>query len=1150
MGSIWRRLARRGTLVSVLPGVAALLLTTVLSPSAAASERSVAGQAVPGRMIVSPRPDQLIKGGEARVAFRAPAGTHRLWVRLNGRSITSRFRRSGSQRVATLSRRSGLRYGRNSLYVLAERSGRRGLVESRPFTFARRVRGLAHLEMTPGPVTKVELRVAAPRLTPAVFNSPRQLNRRLRVIRRPRRVRIELNGHPVTQAFRRPQPTSWKTSLSATHALHHGINRLRALVVEPATGRYEVLRRRFVVPHGVLLPAAGPDLARPSGLDRMLLDARDSRDGNGDTGQLNYRWEIRSKPRGSSPTLRRADTARPLFNPDRPGRYRVAVHPTDPTDPLASPSSADLADLIVPPRQLLVPFGFVPDEGTTKPPGIKVGDNFYADPDQSEDDMQWLTLDRTTLRPIKTKNTSIDPNSEQQLDTLANAVSKGGHGDLVILAQPQTGGPALSADRIDQFNSILKLLGVEPLDADTLSGRGGQQIVILGIPYGGDGSGWSSHVQYSNQPALTGFLMPDAVQAGPGIPRFRFQPEKLKFDTFDGKNDSGTLENEMQLGDQRVSAPHTGPARGGFHVVAIDPITFEPVDPANDNKTFVTNPLGSGAPANALDQRRAMTGYLNELAKRKVLVAVQSIGRTGPFAPFDSTDQQQQDLTKAWRDLTVAMQANGANPHTFYTAGPGGLDTGFDPQPTGSYAFLGGSGLKRSEMVDSSSGVETDPTTDPPVREAGTLQGFASIRSDGLMKPAIADPADKLQFQTYDIVFKSPTPWPHTDPRDPEAGAYRRALAFVSGCLPEFEGWGPDLRSAYAGNLNLNYIAAKTDLDKLNYPHRGADPGNCPAWYFSRDDPGFTSAQYGVLKEELDREFVWLDSIDRLFTAADSVLGRSGDKQLAAMKTLAENLRNAVKPSNAQVIAMRVWKYLVELAAVIATASGQEEVAAFFDFYAATLDLGSELSSEGKSENPLGDEIKAKADDLANEAVDRLNASADGLDSLRQVIISDYGRLQALGPVANTPAWTLNQATLTNQLYQAAGQWFSSAVLPVPYGVHALHESGAKGKPTTDNCYITLPAGYDFSGAPATTQLEFFGDYSVDGFSGEFPSLFVLAVHDLHSSEQAVMDETTANSIFRPDSQGGYGLQLQRFMWEAYEDVRAGAPPTNIAKCN
>ena len=240
--------------------------------------------------------------------------------------------------------------------------------------------------------------------------------------------------------------------------------------------------------------------------------------------------------------------------------------------------------------------------------------------------------------------------------------------------------------------------------------------------------------------------------------------------------------------------------------------------------------------------------------------------------------------------------------------------------------------LERSEMVESSSAVQTDPTRDPPLRESGTLQGFASIRSDGQMKPAIADPADALEFQTYDFVFQAPTPWPNTTGDD--AGAYRKALAYVSACLPEFEGWGPDLRSAYTGNLNLDYIAAKTDLDKLPYPRQGADPGTCPKWYFSRDDPGFTPVQYGVLKAELDQEFVWLDSIDRLFGAAETALGRSGGKQLVDLKSLAEQ---APEPDQALGGGDDPLENLEVRAGArrgIAAAAGAEPAAAFFEFYA------------------------------------------------------------------------------------------------------------------------------------------------------------------------------------------------------------------------
>lgn len=59
----------------------------------------------------------------------------------------------------------------------------------------------------------------------------------------------------------------------------------------------------------------------------------------------------------------------------------------------------------------------------------------------------------------------------------------------------------------------------------------------------------------------------------------------------------------------------------------------------------------------------------------------------------------------------------------------------------------------------------------------------------------------------------------------------------------------------------------------------------------------------------------------------------------------------------------------------------------------------------------------------------------------------------------------------------------------------------------------------------------------------------MLALHNLHESSDYVPDETIANSIFRAPSQGGYGVQIARYVWEQYEDVRRGAPPTNIAQC-
>jgi hypothetical protein len=1141
--------------MNLVVAVAALLLVTVSSSAAYTSEQSASGRAITGRMIVTPRDDALTEGARARVSFRPPAGTSRLWVRLNNRLVSARFARAGSLRVANLTTRDGLRRGTNTIYVLAARHGRQPLADSRSFVFGRRVRGLARLRMNVGAVTSVDLQVAAPKLTPAVFASGSKFNQDLAVIRRDRRVRIWLNSKPVTGAFDRPQPTHWMTSLSATQGLRHGVNRLRALVLEPETGRYDVLRRQFVVPD-VPLPAAGPDLSRPLGAgDQMPLDGR--RSVNDGHGPLKYRWQILSKPAGSNPKLLHPSSATPIFDPDRSGRYRLGLRVSDSTGSRgarASSSRMDVADEVVGPSQLLVPFtGFVPPRenghGTT-PSGIQVNGHFYPAPGPGS--FQWLTLDRETLKPIPQLTGSIDPSSSDpahSLDAIENALKNGGHGELMILAHASRTLAPLKPDQVDQFNRILKTLGVNKIDADSLSGPGSdhQQLVIVGVPYGGDGSGYYSQIQALNfgKAVLKGFLMPDSVAITPGTPTYRFQPEKVKFDTFNGQNFGGTLENEMELGSETVKAP--GPsyhmsARGGFQVVAIDPETFQPIDPKHDNRTFVTSPLGDGAPANAIDQRAAMATYLRSLVERKVLVAVQSIGEVSVTPPADADRGASDAAVSTWRDIDRAMQALGANPNTFYTTDR-------------AYAFIGGPMLDRSEDVDSSTGIVIDKSVERHMTESGTLQGFASVRPDGLMKPAVSDGSDALQFKMYDVAFQAPTPWPHTAPDDPEAGAYSRALAYVSTCLPEFHGWGPDLRSAYGLNLSLNYSAAQTHLDKLPYPGDPNAPHDCTQWDYAKA-PGFTADQYRQLSDELDQEFVWLDSIGRLFASAQGAIARSSTDQGANLKNLGNKLKDQIAPpSTTAKVFEDIGEFFLLVFEDVALIPASVGPLAFVEAVAALYQISTSLASDTDTGEPLGTQIDKKVDDLSAEAADRLVATAGGLDRLQQVIISDYGRLKALGSVASTPAYTPDVSTVAATMSRAANQWFSSALLPLLYGVHALHlRDIVKGEATTKNCYITLPAGYLFSKEPDSTQMKWYGAFDRDRYRGEFPTLFALGLHNLHNGPPYVPPEDLANEVFNTVGQGGFGLQLQRFIWDQYQNSdqtqEQSPPPTDIAICN
>ena len=158
---------------------------------------------------------------------------------MGGRDVTARFPRTGgSRRVAHLTRGDGLRRGSNHLSALAERRGRRPVMDARSFVPARHDPGLARLRIRKGPVTPLTVRVTgAPSLAPEHFGRPGEVEKRLSAIRRNRTVRLWLNGRPVTRAVDGSRSSRWTASLSATHGLRYGVNRLRMLLAEPDDGR-------------------------------------------------------------------------------------------------------------------------------------------------------------------------------------------------------------------------------------------------------------------------------------------------------------------------------------------------------------------------------------------------------------------------------------------------------------------------------------------------------------------------------------------------------------------------------------------------------------------------------------------------------------------------------------------------------------------------------------------------------------------------------------------------------------------------------------------------------------------------------------------------------------------------------------------------
>ncbi len=1107
---------------------AALLAALVVGGAIAVAQAQKASPAqnrttpITGRMLATPRADAFITSGRVRVVIRVPRGTARLTVRLGRRDVTGRFRRArGGRRVARLTRRHGLRRGTNQIFVRAERHGRRPLVQARTFFAVRRQAGLLRVRVRPGPVTSLRLRVAGRfRLTLGHFGQPGAVERRLRELRRRRIVRVRLNGKIVTGATARSQPTLWTGSLSASYGLRYGVNRLRVLVAEPGRGRFAVVRRSFRIRRTKHLAAAGRDRrVRPG--RHVRLDARRSRAARG--GRLRYRWRLIVKPRGSRARLRRSRARRPLVVPDRPGRYVVRL-----TGRRGSPrrTSSDRVTLQTAPSSLLVPFqGLTQKNGAN---GIQVGGTFYPNTSPGGKEMQWLTLDRNTLVPQgPNANNYLDGSGDgaHGIDALASALSTSGLNQLMILSHPQAGQPAVDSDQYDAFNRAMQVLGVGSIDPNLLSATG-EKLVIAGVPTGGGGSGWYTHG--GSDTGLKGSLIPDASE------RFRFVSERPEFNT---SASSTASSNTMTVRGQNVTDTLLPDTEGGFQVTLINPIDFTVLT----SQVFRTYGVGDGNAANAAPGLQAMAKFLND-AKFPWTIAVQSIGHVqNPGLDFNG----QPEASDAWLEVATAISQFGANPHTFATA-------------NGSYAFLGGGQIDRAESVDSSSQVLLDPTT--KTYEKGKLSGRATMRPDGNFKPVASDPTgvfgskrsgsgtDALPASLYDIAFAPSKPFPYTAAAgDPDAGAYAKALADISNYVEPLRPYAPSPRHAYANDAAVTAIDwpdAKTDLSVMPYPGDGYACTNDPGRIIK--NPGYTREQFCALSEQLQTEWDWIDEVKTLFSNYESVFNRSAAGQWGDLQSIGTTILNKLPvPDQTDQIVWDVAEALGEFASAV-TVFGPAGPIFAFESLVAAYQLTEGLTSGNGS--PVGDEIRAEVANLAAKVETRMFDAANTLDRMRDVIVSDFARLSTLGPVADGPHYAVNIGQMANSLRGGASAGFSSALVPIAYGVYYLYPTSFNEQPTTDNCFY-VARGFRFRGAPASAQMQWAAPYPQQSDYQADPNRWVLGLHEIPIDPQnapAYPDPTLTNAMFSPPNQNGYGMQLPRFIWEQYTNPNA---PTDDRYC-
>lgn len=1097
---------RRWRVASVLPAMAAACLVmgalAVPGVSRVFAQRSGGGRVQVG----SPRPGALVWHASKKAAGRTKVSAvirvtggrvAHVSVRLNGHLVRGVAVRSGKQRVL-LSKGNGLTVGYNVLFVSATLAGSGHLLQ-----VARR--------FVVGYETKQRL-LTWSGVRRGAGSAPAALLTARAPLRGVGRITAWLNGRRLPLPGARVGTQGHRVlglNLAELGRLRFGRNHV-ALRIVMSDGRVNDVQRTFTLDRhrDIAIARLGSRTAGKAAVGRTVtLDASRSRLAGG---RLHAHWFLLDKPKLSHARLRSATGKTSGLRPDTPGTYRVGLR-------IGAGSTAgyDVLTASATYPEPLVPIDTAATQNGKS--GVLVGGtggNFYP---YDSNPIQVLQLDGYTLQATHFNTYQA---TSQSLGQMKSDLSFASPDALVIVAAPDLD---LPGDQVGNLDAALSEIGgylgsawswgdpkcwtgntvdcsTAPSElsnswTNTSTDLGPFTIVgVRGMPLG---QAWRETASQTSAGGgggtggITGYLTPGVASTGGMSTQYTLIPGSDPYVPVVTCVNVGTATCAVTVGN----ATYPAPAPNGVHVVVLDRTTL-----ALQKNVTVTNYTDLEAAINTSQSEPALTShsvvhYVPGGQSDQSLVILQSVGN-GALSGVPTYEGY----------LYEYLDQLGGTPESLL----GSLSAGDSYALVGvanNLPWYGTSALESSHVMD---------TSTAPGQPNGQINGMLERDRTGLFAPVTGNLAKPINSDLFAIVFQPAQPWPYAG--DP-------ALPYIANGIQM--GGYPDVRSGYT-NLNIDFNTKASLLKDLH----------CTT-------ESFCGTDFNEVKSELLNEFAWVSTVRLFINNLLSPYEQNGAGAIFAVDSIYDDIENSLPPPPKMSTSLN-WASLVSnafdiLAAVAAPESADASEA--LSIGAGALGIGANFVTApgGGTANTVTADAP---DDLSAQLADQQTAAVEGIDRLEGILLTDYGKLSAVGTKAGggDPNWawtadtTLDTITALNASTRGASY---TSLIPEVYGATTLEPDVdiASTWANTNDVTKYQCNSNDHPFAPALAQNQF---HAVSRFYPSTPSTYppttnlsdvwVLA-NNVSSSQIQFPTTSLTDDIYGPDATGADGADQYAPDW-------------------